>query len=84
MKKGVIQTPDGKKFVLFSWLALGTKFKYPDVSENFSVWVKISNDIRSGCIAEWKPDQQITKWVGQSVCSLNDDNTDMYVEFIPS
>lgn len=67
---------DGVEMVLFSWLCLGAKFKYPNSNK---VWVKISNDLDSGCVAEWSDDNQDTYWIGQSVCSFNDDSVDDFV-----
>lgn len=70
------KTVDGIEFVLFSWLSLGAKFKYPNRSK---IWIKISHDLSGGCIAEWNENKQDIYWVGQSICSLNDDDIDQYV-----
>jgi hypothetical protein len=67
---------NGVEMVLFSWLCLGAKFKYPNSNK---MWVKISDDLNSGCVAEWSDDNQDTYWVGQSVCSFNDDCVDDFV-----
>ena len=77
---GSIKTTDGRTLYLFSWLALGAKMKYGNESEN--VWVKISNDRLGGCIAAWDDENQATHWLGQSICSLNDNGEDIYVELV--
>lgn len=54
-------------------LALGTRFKYIDEGID-SVWVKLSND---GTIAKWEDKNIDTRWIGQSICCLNEDG-DMF------
>lgn len=64
------------KKVLFSELALGARFKY-EGSED--VWVKIDVDPKDACIAKWDENLKDKAWIGQPVCSLNDDGADQYV-----
>lgn len=70
---------NGVEMVLFSWICLGAKFKYQNSNK---VWVKIGNDLDGGCIAEWSDDNQDTYWIGQTVCSFNDDGVDEFVILI--
>ena len=65
-----------KNKVLFSDLALGAKFKFENHED---VWVKIDIDPKEGCIAKWDNALQASGWVGQPVCSLNDNGIDQYV-----
>ena len=56
------------KKIEFSKLAIGTRFKYPNGE---STWVKID---LCGTIAKWEDEQICSSWIGQPICSLNDNN----------
>lgn len=60
--------------VLFSELALGTKFKYKE--NDIEVYVKIGVELDKGCIALWKEEEKVSNWVCQPVYSFNDSNKD--------
>lgn len=68
---------ENKKPVLFSTLALGSRFKFSPESDD--VWVKLGYD---AIIAKWDEKFSTDKWVGQPICSLNDDRTDQEVYYV--
>lgn len=68
-----------KTIIPFSHLCLGGKFRYKDFNQ---VFVKISNNRKDGCIANWNPDLIDKKWIGQQICSLDENDEDIDIEVV--
>lgn len=68
-----------KNLFLFSTLCLGAKLRLPGTNE---IWVKIKYDPAEACIAAWNPELQTATWFGQTICILDADGKDMYVELV--
>ncbi len=50
-------------------LALGTRFKFFCKNKSYEqTWVKLSHD---GKIAQWDDKQQINRWLGQHITSMD-------------
>lgn len=77
LSKLINESDKKTKKVLFSKLALGSRFKYDDDDTN--VWVKIDS---RGTIAKWQDEFATASWIGQPICCLNDTGDDQKVIFL--
>ena len=61
---------------MFKDLALGTKFTYLDHKK---IWVKIG----ATTVAEWDEKLKTSRWLGQSICAFDeDDSTDKFIHVL--